>query len=94
MLQVEAAARLSFSPWSSRATTALPGLIFPRNQFAQRRVCLAKISLSCMSNGVHESHLFSNSDKPDGRLVALILNYKLPTQVCKLLQKGIAGNEN
>ena len=61
-----------------------------RNLVLRTRVSPTVPSVTSMSSRKVENRLFSQSDASDSKLIALILNYKLPTQVYKLLRKGKA----
>ena len=91
MLQARwlASRQISFhSLFSTRR--ALPHSSVSRKYSAQERLFAASISLSVSSN-LMETVLFSHCDQPNGQVIALILNYHLPVQVNKLLQKGIVN---
>lgn len=84
-----------FTPFCSIAAKA-SGLISPAacHRFTRNLILHIRVtptpSVTCMSSRKVESRLFSQSDASDSKLIALILNYKLPTQVQKLLHKGKA----
>ena len=59
-----------------------------RNRTLRIRVTLTVTSITCMSSREVENKLSSQSDASHSKLIALILNYNLPTQVHKLLHKG------
>ncbi|KAA6425368.1 MAG: thiamine pyrophosphokinase1, partial [Trebouxia sp. A1-2] len=59
-----------------------------RNRTLRIRVTLTVTSITCMSSREVENKLSSQSDASHSKLIALILNYNLPTQVHKLLHKA------
>lgn len=85
----------TFAPFCSLAARA-SGLILPArcHKFTGNIILHIRVtptpSVTCMSSRKVENRLFSQSDASDSKLIALILNYKLPTEVQKLLHKGKA----
>ncbi|DBA82699.1 TPA: hypothetical protein ACH3X1_006935 [Trebouxia sp. C0004] len=59
-----------------------------RDHTLRIRVTPIVTNVTSMSSRKVENKLFSQSDASDSGLIALILNYKLPTQVHKLLHKA------
>ena len=70
------------------AILAAPDLTVLSNCVVRKRLVINSSSLICMSTRVVENSLFTESKRAESKLLALILNYTLPKQVQKLLQKG------
>ena len=86
----------AFAPFYSLAagvsslTSPAPCPNLTQNHTLRIRVTPTVTSVACMLSRKVENKLFSPSGASNSKLIALILNYKLPTQVNKLLHKGKA----
>jgi hypothetical protein len=80
----------SLAAGASSLTSPAPCHRLTQNRTLRIRVTRTVTSVACMLSRKVENKLFSQSDASDSKLIALILNYKLPTQVNKLLHKGKA----
>lgn len=78
----------SLAPGASSLTSPAPCPRLTQNHTLRIRVTPTVTSVACMLSRKVENKLFSPSGASNSTLIALILNYKLPTQVNKLLHKA------